>query len=261
LAPCPDLASIPQLVGLRAKVLDRGEVRDRDLHVHGALEIAGDADQPLLHRGELVHERVASGGQACDRPVGLLARGPQGGFGVRARVLGLRLRIGPHPIRLGTRVARHQLGVAVRLGLDRLGDLVGFADHARDPLPELLVGIPARLRGRAERALGLGLRVAEQHAHELDLIGELLEVPPHLVRVVPAPDRYELPSADLLRGDQDREVEVRRGHGEASSNARWVPEATPVSTRCKHLGRTAMWGAFGVPRCPASAPTRGAAPR
>jgi hypothetical protein len=80
----------------------------------------------------------------------------------------------------------------VRLGLDRLGDLVGFADHARDPLPELLVGIPARLRGRAERALGLGLRVAEQHAHELDLIGELLEVPPHLVRVVPAPDRHEL---------------------------------------------------------------------
>ena len=206
------------LGGLVEQFRDRRDVRDRELNVHRALQITGDADQPLLHRGHLLHERVAARGQPGDRPVGLLASGPHGMLGTRSGLLGASLGVGPDPVRVGAGLAGHPFRVAVGLARDRLGHAVGLADHARDTFPELLVGILARLCGRSVRGLGLGLCVAEQNAHELDLIGQLPEVRPDLIWVVPAPDRHELPSPDLLGGDQDGKVEVRRGHGEASSN-------------------------------------------
>ena len=140
--------------------------------------------------------------------------------------------------------ARSQAETALRAAREQADRTIAGLSTRRDALVDQLASMQERLIGVArdlESAMDVQVTIPD-FASIKDL-------------------RLEPDELEGSMQDQDREVEVRRGHGEASSNARWVPEATPVSTRCKHLERSSIVRGFDVPRCPASAPTRGAAPR
>ena len=134
------------------------------------------------------------------------------GLDLGSRFLRTGLRIEPNAVGFGPGLAQDPVGLLAGLPSDPGGLLIGRAKQVAHPAGQLLVRIgPGRLG--LHGGVGLDPGLLQHRFHGLDLPGQLLQVVANLIGVVAAASGHELAAADVVRRQQDGEIELGRGHG------------------------------------------------